>query len=135
VSTYIGTVAIYDPVFFCRLLGWRGLPHEALDVRCPAELYTASTRPYDGLPELTYPFRDVLVTADGSAFIARRSTSQPRWPKGLRYFDLVCSVTYVSGLNTADVAEGEELWSNLLHVGPHVTDSNQAYRAPTTASA
>jgi hypothetical protein len=66
----IGTVAIYDPVFFCRLLGWRGLPHEALDVRCPAELYTASSRPYDGLPELTYPFRDVIVTAGGP----------PSWP-------------------------------------------------------
>jgi integrase-like protein len=42
-------------------------PHEALDMKCPAELYTASTRRYDGLPELTYPFhdRDILVTACG----------------------------------------------------------------------
>jgi hypothetical protein len=33
----------------------------------PADLYTASTRPYDGLPELTYPFhdRDVVITACG----------------------------------------------------------------------
>ena len=27
-------------------------PHEALAMECPAELYTASPRPYDGLPEL-----------------------------------------------------------------------------------
>jgi hypothetical protein len=40
-------------------------PHEALDIKCPAELYTVSTRRYDGLPELSYPFhdRDVIVTA------------------------------------------------------------------------
>ena len=36
-------------------------------MKCPAEPYRASTRPYDGLPELTYPShdRDVLVTACG----------------------------------------------------------------------
>ena len=41
--------------------------HEALAMRCPAELYTASPRPYDGLPELEYPWhdRDILVTACG----------------------------------------------------------------------
>jgi hypothetical protein len=40
-------------------------PHEALDMKCPAELYVASPRRYDGLPELTYPFhdRDCLRTA------------------------------------------------------------------------
>jgi hypothetical protein len=41
--------------------------HEALDMKCPAELYLASLRPYDGLPELIYPFHDrkLLVTACG----------------------------------------------------------------------
>ena len=36
-------------------------------MKYPAELYTASPRRYDGLPELSYPFhdRDVLVTACG----------------------------------------------------------------------
>ena len=39
-------------------------PHEALGMKCPAEVYSASTRPYDGLPELSYPLhdREVLVT-------------------------------------------------------------------------
>src|SRR6266853_4246733 len=42
-------------------------PHEALGMKCPVQLYTASPRRYDGLPELTYPFhdRDILVTACG----------------------------------------------------------------------
>jgi hypothetical protein len=33
-------------------------PHETLDMKCPVELYLASPRPYDGLPELIYPFHD-----------------------------------------------------------------------------
>jgi transposase InsO family protein len=33
-------------------------PHEALAMKCPAELYTPSARSYAGLPELTYPFHD-----------------------------------------------------------------------------
>ncbi len=42
-------------------------PHEALDMKCPAELYTASARSYVGLPKLIYPFhdRDIVVTACG----------------------------------------------------------------------
>jgi transposase InsO family protein len=49
-------------------------PHEALGMKCPAQLYTASTRHYDGLPELTYPFhdRDVLVTACGRLCLHRK---------------------------------------------------------------
>src|ERR687884_720713 len=33
-------------------------PHEALAMKCPAEVYSASTRSYDGLPDVTYPFHD-----------------------------------------------------------------------------
>ena len=49
-------------------------PHEALAMRCPAELYTASPRPYDGLPELQYPWhdRDILVTACGRVCMYRK---------------------------------------------------------------
>src|SRR5256885_7717371 len=36
----------------------RERPHEALGMKCPAELYAASARRYDGLPELTYPFHN-----------------------------------------------------------------------------
>jgi hypothetical protein len=35
-------------------------PHEALQMKCPAELYTASTQPYRGIGEPLYPFHDQL---------------------------------------------------------------------------
>jgi len=49
-------------------------PHEALDMRCPAQLYTASSRAYDGLPEVNYPFhdKDILVTACGRICMHRK---------------------------------------------------------------
>ena len=37
-------------------------PHQALNMRCPAECYVPSTRPYAGLSELDYPFHDKTVT-------------------------------------------------------------------------
>jgi hypothetical protein len=42
-------------------------PHEGIDMRVPAELYTSSSRAYEGLPEVEYPFhdKDILVTACG----------------------------------------------------------------------
>jgi transposase InsO family protein len=45
-------------------------PHEALAMKCPAQIYTPSTRPYQGLPEPHYPFHDktVLVTSCGLCF-------------------------------------------------------------------
>src|SRR4249920_3356195 len=49
-------------------------PHEALSMKCPADLYTPSSRRYDGLPELTYPFhdRDVIVTSCGRICMHRK---------------------------------------------------------------
>jgi transposase InsO family protein len=49
-------------------------PHQAIAMKCPAEIYTPSPRPYQGLPELTYPFhdRDVLVTACGRLCLHRK---------------------------------------------------------------
>lgn len=42
-------------------------PHEALGMKCPAEVYTPSTRPYRGIQEPDYPFHDrtVMVTHCG----------------------------------------------------------------------
>ena len=42
-------------------------PHEALGMKCPAEIYSASCRPYRGIPEPHYPFHDrtVVVTSCG----------------------------------------------------------------------
>ena len=52
-------------------------PHEALAMKCPAEVYSASTRPYDGLPDVSYPFhdRDVLVTACGRICLHRKKVN------------------------------------------------------------
>lgn len=49
-------------------------PHEALDMKCPAELYAPAPRQYQGLPELVYPFhdRDILVTACGRLCMHRK---------------------------------------------------------------
>lgn len=49
-------------------------PHEALGMKMPAEVYTASKRPYVGLSELVYPFHDrsVLVTSCGRVCLHNR---------------------------------------------------------------
>jgi hypothetical protein len=52
----------------------RERPHEALQMKLPAEVYTASPRPYLGLPELAYPMhdRDIMVTACGRLCMHRK---------------------------------------------------------------
>jgi hypothetical protein len=49
-------------------------PHEAIDMNTPAELYMPSSRAYNGLPELIYPFhdKDILVTACGRICMHRK---------------------------------------------------------------
>jgi transposase InsO family protein len=49
-------------------------PHEALDMKTPADVYAPSPRPYLGLPELDYPLhdREVLVTACGRICMHRK---------------------------------------------------------------
>ena len=49
-------------------------PHEALDMKTPAELYAPASTPYVGLPDVEYPFhdRDILVTACGRICMHRK---------------------------------------------------------------
>jgi transposase InsO family protein len=49
-------------------------PHEALDMKLPAEVYTPSKRVYNGLPEVEYPLhdRDVIVTTCGRICLFRK---------------------------------------------------------------
>lgn len=49
-------------------------PHEALNMRTPAQVYRPSEKPYRGLPEISYPFHDsdVLVTACGRICMHRK---------------------------------------------------------------
>jgi len=52
-------------------------PHEAIGMKMPGELYMSSSRRYDGLPEVDYPFhdRDILVTACGRICMARKKVN------------------------------------------------------------
>lgn len=49
-------------------------PHEALNMRPPQDIYSASTRTYLGLPQVDYPFhdKDVLVTSCGHICMHRK---------------------------------------------------------------
>jgi putative transposase len=48
-------------------------PHQALDMKYPAELYLPSPRPYRGLDELHYPLHDrTIVTRCGRICLGRR---------------------------------------------------------------
>jgi len=49
-------------------------PHEALGMKRPADVYSASPRPYRGLPDLTYPLhdREAVVTACGRICMHRK---------------------------------------------------------------
>lgn len=49
-------------------------PHEALAMKVPNDIYTASARSYAGLPEIEYPFhdRDAIVTHCGRICMHRK---------------------------------------------------------------
>src|ERR1700682_3820380 len=49
-------------------------PHEALNMKCPAEVYQPSTRTYTGLPDIDYPFHDktIVVTRCGRICLGRK---------------------------------------------------------------
>ncbi len=52
-------------------------PHEALEMKCPNEIYRLSSRPYKGLEELSYPFHDrtITVTNCGRICIHRKKVN------------------------------------------------------------
>jgi transposase InsO family protein len=52
-------------------------PHEALAMKCPADLYVPASRQYQGLPELEYPLhdREVVVTHCGRLCLHRKIIS------------------------------------------------------------
>src|SRR6202044_351613 len=68
-------------------------PHEALDMKCPGEVYKASTRQYRGIGELSYPFHDrtALVTYCGRICIFKKkinlSTSLAGQAVGIKEVD------------------------------------------------
>ena len=55
-------------------------PHQALEMKCPVELYTPSQRPYQGILEPHYPFHDktVMVTSCGRLCLYRKKINISR---------------------------------------------------------
>ncbi len=59
-------------------------PHEALDMKCPVEVYQPSPRPYSGLPDIDYPLHDktIVVTRCGRICLGRRKLISARFLRG-----------------------------------------------------
>jgi hypothetical protein len=60
-------------------------PHEALQMKCPAEVYRVSSKPYRGIAEPQYPFHDktVVVTNCGRLCLYRKKINlRFGWPGG-----------------------------------------------------
>ena len=58
-------------------------PHAALAMQCPAQIYTASARPYDGIPEPYYPFHDrtpSTIPSDQKCYLCLRNDLLPTCP-------------------------------------------------------
>jgi hypothetical protein len=55
-------------------------PHEALGMQCPADVYQASPRPYQGLPDIDYPFHDrtIVVTHCGRICLGKKKSISAR---------------------------------------------------------
>ena len=49
-------------------------PHEALEMKCPVEVYRRAVKPYEGIGELQYPFHDktIVVTNCGRLCLYRK---------------------------------------------------------------
>jgi putative transposase len=69
-------------------------PHEALDMKCPTNIYKKSPRIYQGLPDITYPGYDrvLLISNCGRICIGRKikvhiSKAFANQPVGLRHLD------------------------------------------------
>jgi integrase-like protein len=68
-------------------------PHEALQMKCPAEVYTAFSKLYQGIPQPHYPFHDktVVVTSCGRLCLFRKkinlSTSLAGQAVGIKEVD------------------------------------------------
>ena len=71
VQNFLKQQAKFDDFIDCYN---RERPHQALDMKYPAEVYRHSPRPYRGLGELDYPFHDrtVTVTHCGRICLGRR---------------------------------------------------------------
>jgi hypothetical protein len=61
-------------------------PDQALNIRYPAEIYNPSSRPYNGLPELEYPF-DISRAFAGQK-VGVKQVSEQVWLLSIMQYDL-----------------------------------------------
>ncbi|MBB4277156.1 hypothetical protein GGE12_004954, partial [Rhizobium mongolense] len=99
-------------------------PHEALNMKVPADLYAASSRPYQGPPEIDYPFhdRDALVTNCGRICIYRKTIN-------------IATVLAGQKLGLKEVDDGIWLVSFMLMIWDISTWSRGPCKPSTTRSA
>jgi len=68
-------------------------PHQAIEMKCPADIYTKSARKYEGLPDITYPGYDktLMITNCGRICLEEQkihiSKSLANQPVGLKEVD------------------------------------------------
>ncbi len=93
-------------------------PHEALDMKYPGEVYKPSTRPYQGIGELSYPFHDrtVLVTYCARICIFKKkinlSTSLAGQAVGIKEVDdgiWLVSFLDLQQLNIVEAGESKQI--------------------------
>src|SRR5215469_10572551 len=71
-------------------------PHEALGMKCPAEVYQPATRVYQGLPDIDYPLHDktIVVTRCGRIGFARKKSISARSLRGRPWASRKCTTTF-----------------------------------------
>ena len=70
-------------------------PHEALNMKCPAEVSRPSPRPYTGLPDLEYPLHDktIVVTRCGRICLGKQKTNFSQVLRDKRSASKKCRMT------------------------------------------
>jgi putative transposase len=70
-------------------------PHEALDMKCPAEVYQPSPRSYTGLPNIDYPStKTIVVTRCGRICLGKKKISFSQVLPGRRWALKKCTTTF-----------------------------------------
>jgi len=68
------TVSVRDRSHKSKKVFHQERPHEALAMKCPAEVYQPSPRVYHGLPDIDYPFHNkvIVVTHCGRTCLGQK---------------------------------------------------------------
>jgi hypothetical protein len=107
-------------------------PHEALDMKCPAEVYTASAKLYRGITEPHYPFHDktVVVTNCGRLCLYRNKINlSTAWQ--VRLSESKKSTTAFGSSALWITISAMSIWRRKL-CSPPTIPSDQKYSGPQT---